>query len=88
MQVVVEATEIIIDKFIKHGVDSDYDVFNDFGLLTLDVVCRAAFGSVWCCAMLVLGVAKGDCTCSYEGNPQLNPEDRYSQSIGEVRGGC
>eukprot|EP00045_Choanoeca_perplexa_P017028 m.238849 g.238849 ORF g.238849 m.238849 type:complete len:517 (+) comp17431_c0_seq1:141-1691(+) len=62
--VVVEATEILIEKFLKHGVETDYDVFNDFGLLTLDVVCRAAF--------------------SYEGNPQLNTEDRYSQSIGEI----
>eukprot|EP00730_Choanoeca_flexa_P006049 TRINITY_DN12074_c0_g1_i1.p1 TRINITY_DN12074_c0_g1~~TRINITY_DN12074_c0_g1_i1.p1 ORF type:complete len:500 (+),score=123.52 TRINITY_DN12074_c0_g1_i1:2434-3933(+) len=62
--VVCEATEIIIDKFIKHGTETDYDVFNDFGLLTLDVVCRAAF--------------------SHDGNPQLNPEDRYSQSIGEI----
>jgi hypothetical protein len=81
---VVEATEVIIDKFLKHGVESDYDVFDDFGLLTLDVVCRAAFGWVDVVQCLVAADLTRDCTCSYEGNPQLNPEDRYSQSIGEV----
>jgi len=44
--VIVDASSIIIEKFLNHAKtkpEEDYDVFSDYALLTLDVICRAAF---------------------------------------------